>query len=99
MGKVGNESRGEGKKDFHCNSHKTHNPNPGSYKRIGGSGNLSSVASGGKQKASRNGEGTEMVQHNDKWKKKATREYHKKHGTHPAGRGRGRGRGISEEVP
>ena len=40
-----------------------------------------------------------MVQHNDKWKKKATREYHKKHGTHPAGRGRGQGRGIIEEVP
>jgi hypothetical protein len=37
-----------------------------------------------------------MVQHNDKWKKKATREYHKKHGTVPAGRGRGRGRGIIE---
>jgi len=34
-----------------------------------------------------------MVQHNDKWKKKATREYHRKHGTLPVGRGRGRGRG------
>lgn len=34
-----------------------------------------------------------MVQHNDKWKKKASREYHKKHGTLPVGRGRGRGRG------
>ena len=31
-----------------------------------------------------------MVQHNDKWKKKATREYHRKHGTLPIGRGRGR---------
>src|SRR5271169_3442996 len=40
-----------------------------------------------------------MVQHNDKWKKKATREYHRKHGTQPAGRGRGRGRGIIEDVP
>jgi len=39
-----------------------------------------------------------MVQHNDKWKKKATREYHKKHGTQPSTRGRGRGRGIIEEV-
>jgi hypothetical protein len=39
-----------------------------------------------------------MVQHNDKWKKKATREYHRKHGTLPAGRGRGRGRGgVVEE--
>lgn len=38
-----------------------------------------------------------MVQHNDKWKKKASREYHKKHGTQPAGRGRGRGAGITEE--
>ena len=35
----------------------------------------------------------DMVQHNDKWKKKASREYHKKHGTLPVGRGRGRGRG------
>lgn len=40
-----------------------------------------------------------MVQHNDKWKKKATREYHKKHGTFPAGRGRGRGRGGTVEEP
>lgn len=38
-----------------------------------------------------------MVQHNDKWKKKATREYHKKHGTLQVGRGRGRGRGASVE--
>jgi hypothetical protein len=38
-----------------------------------------------------------MVQHNDKWKKKATREYHKKHGTLPASRGRGRGRGPPVE--
>lgn len=38
-----------------------------------------------------------MVQHNDKWKKKATREYHKKHGTFPVGRGRGRGRGANVE--
>lgn len=37
-----------------------------------------------------------MVVHNDKWKRKATREYHKKHGTLPAGRGRGRGRGRGE---
>ena len=29
-----------------------------------------------------------MVQHNDKWKKKATREYHKKHGTKPTPRPR-----------
>src|SRR5271156_3717087 len=27
-----------------------------------------------------------MVQHNDKWKKKATKEYHKKHGTKPTPR-------------
>jgi hypothetical protein len=40
-----------------------------------------------------------MVQHNDKWKKKATREYHRKHGTQLVGRGRGRGRGIIEHVP
>jgi hypothetical protein len=43
-----------------------------------------------------------MVQHNDKWKKKATREYHRKHGTLPVGRGRGRGRGqagLSEQDP
>ena len=42
-----------------------------------------------------------MVVHNDKWKKKATREYHKKHGTVPAGRGRGRGTGLvgNEPVP
>ena len=44
-----------------------------------------------------------MVMHNDKWKRKATREYHKKHGTLPAGRGRGRGRGggivDNEPVP
>jgi hypothetical protein len=40
-----------------------------------------------------------MVQHNDKWKKKATREYHKKHGTQPAGRGRGRGRGFTQDEP
>ena len=39
-----------------------------------------------------------MVQHNDKWKKKATREYHRKHGTFPAPRGRGRGQGINEEI-
>ena len=38
-----------------------------------------------------------MVQHNDKWKKKASREYHKKHGTLPVGRGRGRGRGVAVE--
>lgn len=38
-----------------------------------------------------------MVQHNDKWKKKASREYHKKHGTQPAGSGRGRGAGVTEE--
>ena len=37
------------------------------------------------------------MQHNDKWKKKATREYHKKHGTFPVGRGRGRGRGANVE--
>lgn len=44
-----------------------------------------------------------MVVHNDKWKKKATREYHRKHGTAPAGRGRGRGQGqagdLQEESP
>ena len=40
-----------------------------------------------------------MVQHNDKWKKKATREYHKKHGTQPASRGRGRGRGFTKDEP
>jgi hypothetical protein len=40
-----------------------------------------------------------MVQHNDKWKKKATKEYHKKHGTQPSGRGRGRGRGFVQEDP
>ena len=42
-----------------------------------------------------------MVVHNDKWKKKASREYHKKHGTLPTGRGRGRGRGapVTEEEP
>jgi hypothetical protein len=40
-----------------------------------------------------------MVQHNDKWKKKATREYHKKHGTQPVGRGRGRGRGFTQDEP
>lgn len=40
-----------------------------------------------------------MVVHNDKWKKKATREYHKKHGTQPDGRGRGRGRGVVENEP
>jgi hypothetical protein len=40
-----------------------------------------------------------MVQHNDKWKKKATTEYHKKHGTQPAGRGRGRGRGFTQDEP
>ena len=33
-----------------------------------------------------------MVQHNDKWKKKASRDYHRKHGTLSVGRGRGRGR-------
>ena len=51
--------------------------------------------------ASRNGRKQlpKMVQHNDKWKKKATREYHRKHGTQPAGRGRGRGRGIVQGVP
>jgi hypothetical protein len=38
-----------------------------------------------------------MVQHNDKWKKKATRDYYRKHGTLPAGRGRGRGRGAAIE--
>ena len=38
-----------------------------------------------------------MVQHNDKWKKKATREYQKKHGILPATRGRGRG--IIDEEP
>lgn len=37
--------------------------------------------------------------HNDKWKKKATKEYHKKHGTLPAGRGRGRGRGFVDTGP
>jgi hypothetical protein len=40
-----------------------------------------------------------MVQHNDKWKKKATREYHRKHGTVLAGRGRGRGRGQAGDLP
>jgi hypothetical protein len=40
-----------------------------------------------------------MVQHNDKWKKKASREYHKKHGTFPVGRGRGRGRGGPADEP
>jgi len=40
-----------------------------------------------------------MVQHNDKWKKKATREYHRKHGTLPVGRGRGRGRAHAGELP
>src|SRR6202043_675219 len=42
-----------------------------------------------------------MVVHNDKWKRKATREYHKKHGTLSAGqgRGRGRGRGVVDNEP
>jgi hypothetical protein len=42
-----------------------------------------------------------MVVHNDKWKRKATREYHKKHGTLAVGqgRGRGRGRGVVENEP
>ena len=92
--------RDERKKDFHYkNTHNSHNPNPRSLKGSASrEENSSSVASAGKQEASRNGE-VKMVQHNDKWKKKATREYHKKHGTHTAGRGRGRGRGIIEEVP
>ena len=42
---------------------------------------------------------TGMVQHNDKWKKKATREYHRKHGTLPTGTGRGRGRARAGELP
>jgi hypothetical protein len=40
-----------------------------------------------------------MVVHNDKWKRKATREYHKKHGTLPAGRGRGRGKCEVDHEP
>lgn len=39
-----------------------------------------------------------MVQHNDKWKKKATREYQRKHGMLPVGRGRGRGKGGLESI-
>src|SRR5271169_3708472 len=39
-----------------------------------------------------------MVQHNDKWKKKATKEYHRKHGTKPAA-GRGRGFVSPSEPP
>ena len=39
-----------------------------------------------------------MVQHNDKWKKKATREYQRKHGMLPVGSGRGRGKGRLESM-
>jgi hypothetical protein len=40
-----------------------------------------------------------MVQHNDKWTKKAAREYHKKHGLPLPVRGRGRGRGRGCDGP
>jgi len=40
-----------------------------------------------------------MVQHNDKWKKKATREYHKKHGTKPTPRDRNTAQTLPSEQP
>ena len=79
------EIRGDsGREKRNFYSYRSPNPRSQTQMRIGGRGFPASH---------------DMVVHNDKWKRKATREYHKKHGTLPAGRGRGRGRGQVDNEP